>query len=573
MLNLGPAFYQIAEWIHNQTDMVLLVQVAAISLFTSVFIIAVICKRLKKGETLFVLFGALTIILFRMLTLYSDSYNPDEGMHLANSIALYYDFRPWGSTDFTTFGPVNAVLIVLLARILDILRIQGGLTYFSLRALNIILLTTSFIFFVKILNKSVNYAVSKAISVLFIVFYSFHFNFDVLAYNAEIAYIFFLTAALYLLYKLDERLKISSLFFYGLVCGIIPYIKLQTVPMCIILCAGGYYLLVRSAMKLGKEKIQKIIVDFLVLSLGILLPTIILVIKLLTFENGLSDAWFYYIENAKSHIGNPGITKYLSQFVKMLELFSDDALKICISVVILLLFLIIVLKLKLSEKFLFSGLFLMVSMFAVVRPFSLFYHYVNFLVIPVLLFLAETVQMLFDNEKHFGKINIKLLLLTVLFLCPIREFGMFYEEIKTSTVFSLRQVVGEANSELTELSKFIVKNTGPDDMIVVWGWESRVFVYSKRRSATRQTDIQRLYWPYDERNVEMYISDILENEPKYIVDVVAPNSCAYEDENIYALGNHAVVWNAIKDHYMLVETIPVSDGSYKIYELIHSKGV
>jgi hypothetical protein len=54
------------------------------------------------------------------------------------------------------------------------------------------------------------------------------------------------------------------------------------------------------------------------------------------------------------------------------------------------------------------------------------------------------------------------------------------------------------------------------------------------------------------------------NRPKLIVDVVAPDSHAFSEEE-YALENHQEVWEAIKNDYELTDIYPVDNGSFKIY--------
>jgi hypothetical protein len=124
------------------------------------------------------------------------------------------------------------------------------------------------------------------------------------------------------------------------------------------------------------------------------------------------------------------------------------------------------------------------------------------------------------------------------------------------------------NKNFSNISRIIMQQTTPDDYILVWGYESRLHVYTNRRSATAQSDIERIWGykghPYPHENVDHYIQDIKTNKPKLIVDVVAPGSHIYMDEK-YAIENHKEVWSAIKDDYELINIYPVEGGSYKIY--------
>lgn len=565
MLHFGPFFSQALEWIHSQANFVLCVQAIAAVLFTLLFI-SVYSEKVKSSERGFLLLGILALSLMRSFTFYADSYNPDEGMHLANAIALDACFRPWGATDFTTFGPVNAVLVLVLGKVLAFVGVKSAFTYFTLRLLNVLLLDASFVLFEKALAKHVQAPVSRAVSMLFVLFYGFHFQADVLAFNAEIVYIFFAAAALFLLSQMHGEIRKRVLFGFGVTCGTMPYVKLQAAPMCAVLACGAWVTVARSAReydKNGKRALEKAAP---VLAAGMVLPTALLALAVIPYKNGLGDAWFYFIENAKSHIGNPGIAKYFSQCIMLLEMFSPDALIIGIFVPSVLVAYIRSRKIKVTWEFLFSILFLLVSFFAVVRSFRLFYHYINFLVVPVLFFLAQSVQAVIKQEERFWEIPVKPAVMGLLALCSAWQFGKYYEEIKTGTVFSTRQVVGETNLSLTQAAAFLSGHTSAEDTIVVWGWEQRLYVYANRVPATRQTDIQRLFPPYGERNVQMYLLDIQKRRPAYIVDVVAPGSFVYEDGSKYALEQHPEVWNAVKGDYTLVLEMPVGEGSYKFYE-------
>src|SRR5690606_9424772 len=116
----------------------------------------------------------------------------------------------------------------------------------------------------------------------------------------------------------------------------------------------------------------------------------------------------------------------------------------------------------------------------------------------------------------------------------------------------------------------IVDKTTPEDAIVVWGWEARINLYTQRRSATAQSDIQRLVSRhYPRENTRIYIADILRNKPKLIVDVVAPGCFAYDDADRYGIHAHGDVYAAIQDRYVLTDVITVEQadrsGSYRVY--------
>jgi hypothetical protein len=174
-----------------------------------------------------------------------------------------------------------------------------------------------------------------------------------------------------------------------------------------------------------------------------------------------------------------------------------------------------------------------------------------------------------------GKENKVSIFLVILWAFLFYSFAL---NVRRGTIFSGTDAeISSNNTNFVNISKIIIQQTNPDDYIVVWGRETRINVYTNRRSATALTDIDRLLWgykyeahpslfykKYPHENINKYIHDIQTNKPKLIVDIVAPGSLIYCDE-IYALENHTEIWTAIRDDYELTTVYPVEEGSYKIY--------
>jgi hypothetical protein len=249
--------------------------------------------------------------------------------------------------------------------------------------------------------------------------------------------------------------------------------------------------------------------------------------------------------------------------------------------VVLAIVLLALIRPRITANWLFSCLILLSALFAVLRPFSMFHHYMIFFSIPALLFFITTLQIIFHNTsfpiklKYVDKLSLffkkENKLVAILLISWIFIFDGFASNVKNQ-LLATNFLVGNKKN-FSDISRMIMQQTSPDDYILVWGWEMRIHVYTNRRSATAQGDIARIWgntdrliWgnKYPLKNISNYINDIKRNKPKLIIDVVAPGSF-YFNEDIYALENHTEVWATVKDDYELTTVYPVEGGSYKIY--------
>jgi len=586
-LNLGPNYEQVTNWILNQTHAALYFTILSILLTGILIILIFVSQRFKYSRILFIICSIATIFIFRGLSLYADSYNPDEGQHLANAIALSHDGRFWVATDTTTFGPVSAVIILIAHKIISIFFPSFGITYFLLRLINIIIISISFVLLLKIFEARLFRKTAWIISLFYVIFFCFYWNSYLLSFNSEYTYILFISISLYAIYEFQNKNNIFQLVTAGFALGIMPFIKLQTLPMCFVLAIWCFYEILKNEyISLGKRKVRKHYAFLVYIGMAAL-PTIFLFIYCLTYTNGIKNAFFYYILNAKSHLGKHTLNQYVDFFITKLFpwLFSHIWFS-RISIISLLAFIVsfaLILtkkvKIKACSNWIFSFMLLLFSVEAVTQPMRLFRHYIIFLVVPAIVFYMETVVLLAAVEykrimlpklyipkamKHaFRKDNVITFCLVIL---TFVLFANYPKNVLRETVLSDKRIIGYENTYLTQASQYIVEHTVSDDYIVVWGWEQRVLVFANRKSGTAQTDIQRLYPPYSPINIDMYISDIKKNKPKLIIDVVAPESSIYSNKDIYGLENHIQVWPAICNDYTMTDTLPAPDGStYRVY--------
>jgi len=597
-LNLGPYYNLVYHKIHSQKN-----AAGVFSVFSAVLVGILIlsifhCEKRKVWNYIFIICSIAIILIFRGLSLYSDMFAHDEGMHLSVAITLFHDMRPFVSASAGTLGLVNQLFIIGFYSILKLFISDIGISFFLLRVINIFIILSTFILLKKILLLRLNRMLSYSILFFYTVFFSFSWFYDIQAFNTEYLFILFTAICIYCIYKFNVNKKMSFIIIFCIICGSMPFIKLQTLPMCFILILWQFYFVYKSDENIiffNKNVKKKYIYIFSFSCL--ILPVILLFLVLLSYENGIKNAWFYYITNAQTRIGSHDFITYFNFFInRLIPFFMKvewlNAVIITIIIILLISLRYIGTKIKINMMWFFSFLFFSFTLISVIIPLAAFHHYILFLIVPLIIFAAETITCIYEHDsikilfleriKNIGKINLilkrfniikyvnkkNIITLTIIIL-TLLIFKSFPNNVKNDTILSNKGIAGSSNKYLTKAAQYIINNTNRNDSIVVWGWEQRIYVYSNRRQGTSASCIEHLfdanYHIYPEHNVNIFIADINRNKPKIIIDVVAPGSFAFGDVEKFSLEKHKV-WESIKNDYYLKDVIPVQDGSYKIYK-------
>jgi hypothetical protein len=598
-LNFGPYYEQVSNWILTQTNASQYFAILAVLLVGVLITLIFISDKFKHSRTLFIICSITIIFIFRGLSLYSDLFTPDEGNHLATAITLSHDGRFWVAANTSTAGPAFVILILIVHKIINLFFPSFGITVFLLRLTGIIIISISFILLLKIFESRLNKKIARAISLFFVMFFSFSYIMpffglqelpEIQAVNTEFPCMLFITIFLYALYKFKDNNNFISLITAGLALGILPLTKLQTVPICAALILWSFYEILRKEYSLSERRKDKRHYALLVYIGMAALPSILLFLYCLTYENGIENAIFYYILNANAYTGGHNLVSILKYAIlNLFPMLLGNPWYNSISIIILAalitslaLFLIKKMEAKINSNYFFSCILVLFSIEAVAHPMRPFAHYIIFLVVPALIFLMETVVLLITvNFKWikppkqnipkkvleiFRKSNIITFCLLVLTLALFSSFpGLVLRNTVLSIKTGFTGLIGSSNPYSTYTAQLVTELTNKDDYIVVWGfgWLQGIYVYANRKSGTANVDIERLfttYASYSSKNIDLYISDIKRNKPKLIIDVVARPSVTLSDRETHGLKNHAQVWPAIRDDYTFEGILDFQDG-------------
>jgi hypothetical protein len=232
-MHTGP-FYNIAlDFFHNPFVVKFLPVLALI--FVAFLVVQTVFfsdRNRKYGSVLFLSVCVLTIFIFRgLLNFWTEIQNPDEAHILTPALNFLSDKRLWASGDSTTLGPLAWLTAVVVIEFFNFFGIDCDVTFFLARFISVVLFIIALFFLYKICkNNNLNEKLTRIVLLFYTFFLSFSYSWDMVAYNSEFIYVFM---ALWILYLIDnkEKMRIVPALLACFLCGLLPFLKLQTVPI------------------------------------------------------------------------------------------------------------------------------------------------------------------------------------------------------------------------------------------------------------------------------------------------------------------------------------------------------
>ena len=422
----------------------------------------------SKSYTYFTLFLlVLTLILFRLpVIIYNQPLNPDESLFIVGAMTLAQDPVYWESVDGCTSGPFNFYIITAFCEFF-----KQPYDYISGRIVGVLLIIGSMLFSFFTLKKLFStpiafLSVFPAVAFLSTTRYS-----EFVHYSSEHLPIFLLSIMGYLYVSVTQQNtnKKSYLFVLGLIAGLLPFAKLQTIPIAAFIVFITYWLV----YKVNKNKSLSLMAS---LTLG---GMCIPIIMLLTgwYLGFIEEIWVYYIKYNLSYGSKNTLFNsiYLSLF---------DPINIFIKIIAVLVFALLIYRvfwlkqLKLSTKGIFITAFLGSSLFAVYKTGFMFHHYLLFLIFPATylyaFFLNDFIS-LTEKATKYVYIGVSLILIVILsttLILPIRNEYVTLEK-------QARPI------PLSTVGKEILKYSEAHEPLVIWGEEGKYYLETQRLPGIR----------------------------------------------------------------------------------------
>ncbi|MEO6684336.1 MAG: hypothetical protein ABIN24_00160, partial [Dyadobacter sp.] len=410
----------------------------------------------------FIVLAILLLVFMRMPVLvFNREINADESQMLSHAITLYEDPVYWRSVDGTTIGPLDNYLLVIP----KLLGFQ--INYSSGRVMGLLCTIGALLFVFMAMKNWFGESLSRIAITTPFIFLAFTQETDFVHYSSEQLPVFLLALIIWLLSKITESQNPSSAstFTLGLVAGMMPFAKLQSVPQAMVIVLAALWICYHFFKK--TKQIKPLL--FLLLG-GLAFP--VLLFLWAAANHVFSDFLDFYIFGNAIYAGENNWLSIPLQMFNLIKLSPDFKIYSLVLIVPIILgiaysFLPNSYRKSQTQFVLPATLILLVlaGIYAATKSGNTFIHYLNFCIYPWILLAA------YGSSKRYKQFTVFSVLL--LFWFAGNDVINYRKEHRINTFES----VGGAN-KLAEnpVVKELKKFTKPGDYMVVWGWQCQYYV-------------------------------------------------------------------------------------------------
>lgn len=454
--------------------------------------------------------------------------NPDEAQMIAGAITLAKYPVFWGSVDGTTHGPLSDYVLLLPWLI------GAPIDFVTARIVALVLEAGALLCLWRALRLVMPEGIARVAILPGCAFWSFVTFFDLVEYSSELVAQFLAAAALWALASAttaSARGRRSRLFVFGSLIGLIPYAKLQGVPLVAALALLGLASILGLAPELRPHRRG----DLLALALGVAWFSG-LTLAFVLFHGVFDSFWAGYITNNLLY-ANSGHLTHAAMLQRLLScelsgstmftpyfLGSLAALLACAIPAYL--------GGRASARWLAIGwLLFLAGVFTTISPRREFTHYLHFMVVPLGLFtgvhLAACVTWLSRWAPQAQAIGVSCAVFLVASLVP-PIVSCAAEGAPLSG--RLAQHLAE---RISPVSQFLLAHQSPGDRLALWGWMPHYHVETGLPQATREAHSSRQIeaGPMQDYYRRRYLRDIRRSRPRWFVDAVGGTNFAYTDRS------------------------------------------
>lgn len=477
----------------------------------------------------------LTLVAFRWPFWFAPvDANPDEDQIVASAITLRQFPVFWKYADTGTSGPLNAYLLVA-ANWLGV-----PFTYVGVRIIATFLQALSLLGVWMLLRQLVPERPSRLALLPGLCFWAFTSFHDFMQYSTEhLSIALVMGAALAGTYALRKNPakthRTTALFVCGLLSGMVPFGKLQLVPLAlfVVIC-------VAIAAWCQERKItSKFVREWLALGIGgLIFPTIVAVCLEIyglwgQFSLSYLQANIGYMQDGELNFGDqPGRS--------LAFLFGAPGTGLLIGGCLFAALLFTWPTWTVSNKSIrawstVTWLGLAVAVFCVIRPGRELAHYIQIMIVPCCILAGVHLDAALNTACSTGLTRgrergiIVMIFLSATVLPPIL-FRAKQGHIYIGRMAEFRsQLISPEGAYLNEH-----KRTG--DTLTVWGWVPRLYVETQIPHGTREsiTARQLSESPYRYIFRERFMRDMTRRTPTWFVDSVGPTSFGFQDRPFFA---------------------------------------
>lgn len=480
-------------------------------------------------------------IIFKIPSLFENySLEIDEGCMLTQAMSLYNKRIFWKEVDFLTSGPLNSLILIPFGAI------RGNFDYTACRICYIILNCVSIIFTYFTVNYTTNKSNARIFVFIVVIFLVSTNNLEFRHYSSELLSISLLSISLFFLVKIFHNTT-SKITYYsflnGTILGLLPFTKLQSLPLGVLIFLYSIWLLLKSQ---NSNKIKAIGWFFG----GCSICPIIFIIYIINY-NIVDTFKFLYLDANLIYGDNTNNTYLFSFIVKFLSWIKIDSVKIhlCISIFCLSLFLhtLKIEKLKVEDKkfkhfIYFTLLYLIVCAYIITKPGYYFEHYFYFYLFFSCILNSFMVLASVNLNKYLKSINSIILLIAI-----------------SSVIYNLPRI-DLREKEISSTSKFINKIKKGNESIALWGWNFDYYIETQSSQAALENHTSHLFkaWSHKEMIIDkiskLYLRNLISNKPIAIIDSY-DSDFTPDAKNICNLKLYPSLYNYIISNYTVAKRV------------------
>jgi hypothetical protein len=447
----------------------------------------------------------------------SREFNPDESQLIAGAITLTHDPVFWRSVDGTTSGPLNFYALLPLHAL------GLPLDYFTARLTGLILISITLIASYRLLRSWAAPAPSQLAMLPLLVFFATTTDPFFLEYSSGDVSITLFAVSAYLLFRhrppntADHRALLLGSF----LCGLLPWAKLQSIPLGMALIGGWLWWVVQDQVQSWRHQTRLIGAVLL----AAVLPTVVGL--LLVVGTGQFEAFVqgYLRQNAVYVDHSSSLAEALKGMWKFTsETYAYPAfLAASILTVALTLGLCVGLRKRLSHLFLPAAAWVCAAAVCVLVPRRPYAHYLLLTLVPLTLWSGASLAALWPAIRFPRRLGLALLTIGCLAPLVVRftqpppaQFGRFAD--------NWRRPYSLGGTLLRSCAL-------PGDSLGVWGWRTDLYVDGRMRQATRDP---HTFWslvntPYQSYYQKRFLADLERSRPAFFVDTVGTGAVFYQN--------------------------------------------
>ncbi|OZI07453.1 hypothetical protein BWI93_14005 [Siphonobacter sp. BAB-5385] len=460
------------------------------------FILIQLNWQKHQSDTVFLSTLILILTVLRLpFILYNQQINIDESSVITQAMTLWERPIFWQSVDGTTSGPLNSY-VLFLGKLLT-----GTFDYTSCRMVCLLLIIGTLIALYKALQSFFDSQSARLSLTLTLLFYAYNQTHDFIHYSSEILSIFLFSISLYILASIQKSPGAFG-FLLGFVLALVPWAKIQSLPIALVFTGYGLYLCFQIRAYKG----------ILNLVLGATSVTV-LIFGLLLYYQVLGDFYRYYIEGNLVYGQEVSLYRRFHHLVAMLVKVFPFRDFLMISILLFLFAFRWFWKLEKSLLvFLFS--WLLITAYTIVKPGMFFHHYLLYF-IPFLTFI---------NTFSLHSITRNFSYRTVQFSYTVALVVVGSSVWWTSLIRNTSYTNAEESKDLASnrIITTIHQYSGPGESLAIWGWWTEGYVMAQMPQAVAENHSVRcttespLMVDYQQR----YLHNLKTNTPAVFVDAV-----------------------------------------------------